>query len=386
MFIGLVGKPNAGKSTLFNALTHGHAQVAAYPFTTINPNQGVGFATVDCACKALGVKCSPRVGSCVDGVRRVPVNFVDVAGLVPGASEGKGRGNQFLNDLVAADALIVVVDASGSTDEEGNPAQGFDVTRDVSFIEEELFKWVRGILHKNVQKAKGKKFSELVQYLTGIKVNEQAFRSSVSRLGIDENLDHWTRDQLDKIAAELIRTTKPSAVAANKMDLPASLENLAKLREKFPQKTIVGVAADFELALNYAAGKGLVSYDGKDKITKAANLDERASKALDRIISFVSQNGGTGVPKLVNEVVFNLLGHIVVYPVEDESHYADHLGRVLPDAVLLPAGSTAHDLAGKIHTDLQKGFLHAVNAKTKMRMGADAKLHNGDIVKIVSSR
>lgn len=385
MLIGLVGKPNAGKSTLFNALTHGHAQVAPYPFTTIKPNQGVAFATTECACKKLNLTCSPRVGSCVDGVRRIPVNVVDVAGLVPGAHEGKGMGNQFLNDLVAADALVLVVDASGSTDEQGNPAQGYAPAQDALFLESELVHWIAGIIGKNVQKCKGKPFSELAQGLSGIKVSEEDVNASIHALHLPENFSQWSKQQILLLAGELLKRSKPTAVAANKMDLPQARQNLAKLAETLSGKIIVPVCADYELALNYAAEKQLVEYDGK-KIVKKNGLDEKASKAVDKIGLFVNEFNGTGVQELVNKVVFDLLNCIVVFPVEDETHYSDHFGKILPDAVLLPAGSTPVALAAKIHSDLAKGFLYSIDAKKKMRIGSETKLKDGDVVKIVSAK
>ena len=143
MRIGLVGKPNVGKSTSFSALTETPVEIANYPFTTIDPNVGVAWLPLrePCACLELrerreqegrmenkregdprkGSICIPNSGSCTGYNRLVPVTMIDVAGLVPGAHKGKGRGNQFLSDLARCDALIQVIDASGSTDIEGNP-------------------------------------------------------------------------------------------------------------------------------------------------------------------------------------------------------------------------------------------------------------------------
>ena len=124
LLIGIIGAPNKGKSTLFSAMTAVEVPIADYAFTTIKPNMGVAYATTECADVGLGVKCTPRNSSCLDGIRKIPINIVDVAGLVPGAHLGKGMGNQFLNDIVNADVLVQVVDASGKTDINGGKAEG----------------------------------------------------------------------------------------------------------------------------------------------------------------------------------------------------------------------------------------------------------------------
>ena len=114
--IGLAGKPNAGKSTFFKSATLIDVAIANYPFTTIEPNVGIAYVRTRCVCRELGIDC----GKCVDGWRFIPVKLIDVAGLVPGAHEGRGLGNEFLDNLRQAEGVIHVVDASGSTDEEGN--------------------------------------------------------------------------------------------------------------------------------------------------------------------------------------------------------------------------------------------------------------------------
>ncbi len=113
MQVGIVGKPNAGKSTFFSAATLTVVPIANYPFTTIKPNRGISYLRTRCVCRELGVQDRPRNSRCVDGERFIPVELIDCPGLVPGASTGRGLGNQFLDDLRKADALIHVIDARG---------------------------------------------------------------------------------------------------------------------------------------------------------------------------------------------------------------------------------------------------------------------------------
>src|SRR3989344_2853460 len=131
MLIGLVGKPSVGKSTFFKASTLVDVAIASYPFTTIKPNRGVGYVKVDCIDKEFGLKCQPNHGFCINGIRFVPVELMDVAGLVPGASEGRGLGNRFLDDLRQADAFIHIVDISGTTDAEGKQTKDYNPCNDV---------------------------------------------------------------------------------------------------------------------------------------------------------------------------------------------------------------------------------------------------------------
>ena len=126
MLIGIIGKSNVGKSTFFNAVTDLSVQTANYPFTTIEPNVGVAYVRIECICKEFEVQDNPVHSVCIDGIRFIPVKVIDIAGLVPGAHLGKGIGNKFLDDSRQADALIHVVDASGSTDSEGRPVAARD--------------------------------------------------------------------------------------------------------------------------------------------------------------------------------------------------------------------------------------------------------------------
>ncbi|MFC2174723.1 redox-regulated ATPase YchF [archaeon] len=381
MKIGVVGKPSSGKTTFLNAACLTEAEMAAYPFTTIKPNRGTAVVRAKCPCVDLGVK------HC-DGKRLVPIAMVDVAGLVPGAHEGKGMGNQFLADLADADALIHVVDASGRSDAEGNQGSG-DPVADVAFLEEEIEQWMLGILmdkwdalKRKIEMKTVKPWQAIQQPLTGLKVREDEVKKAVKELGIDNTASESDLLELVK------RVRKPILVAANKMDLPESEENIKKLRELTSTESAspspVACCAEAELALRRASEHGLVAYSpGDNGFEVGSEVPEKQGKALDFIKSLLAKFGNTGVQQAIDEAAYKLLDLIVVYPVEDENKLTDKKGRVLPDAYLVPKGSTALDLAYKVHTDIGEKFIGAVDARTKKRVGKDYELKDGDVIRIL---
>lgn len=386
MLVGVVGKPNVGKSTFFSALTQIPAEIADYPFTTIKPNRGMAYVRYPCPHAELGLKpCKPKNAPCVEGTRYVPVELLDVAGLVPKAHEGRGLGNQFLDDLRQASALLHVVDASGGTDEEGRPVPpgSHDPALDVAFLQEELTMWVRGILAKDwdalMRKihAQGAAKPELVlaEKLTGLGIREKHVKAALEKTGLDPL----------EIAKFVVHNTKPIQLAANKVD-KASLENVRALQSR----GAVPCGAEAELALRKAADAGVVRYKPGEPtfdVLQPEKLNERQRKALDYIRHHVMEPWkGTGVQQALEAAVFRLLDLIVVFPVEDENHYSSKAGDVLPDAHLIKRGSTAKDMAYKVHTELGDHFIRAVDARTKRVIGADHEMKQGDIVRIVSSK
>jgi len=392
MLIGLVGKPNAGKSTFFKACTLASVAIAPYPFTTIEPNQGVGFVRVKCPEAVARKKCQPNHGYCIEGERFVPVKLIDVAGLVPEAHLGKGRGNEFLNDLSEADCLIHVLDISGKSDEHGNPTENYDVVKDVEFLEKEIDMWIKKILAKNWKSMEHKarqtgNISEGVALqLSGLKIKEEEVSEIIKRLDLEKN--EWSDSDLYKFAREIRKKNKPIIIAANKADRKEAKENLEKLKNKFPDLLIVPCSAESELALREAAKDEIIDYipgNREFKILNEARLNQKQKAALN----FVEKNvldiyGSTGIQKCLNEAVFSFLKFIAVYPVENEHHFCDSKGNILPDAFLLPQGSTALDLAFAIHTDIGKAFIGAIDCKTGKKIGKESKLKNGDIIKILT--
>ncbi len=383
--IGLAGKPNAGKSTFFKSATLADAEIANYPFTTIEPNVGVAHVRVECVCRELGVY---PCGNCVDGVRFIPVKLIDIAGLVPDAHKGRGLGNEFLDDLRQADAIIHVVDASGSTDEEGNEigAGQRDPLEDVRFLENELIMWLFGILKKNwdkivrrIQMEKRDPARYIAEQLAGLGFDEIMVKESLRDVG--KLYSEFDDDTLKEFAGVLMDRRFRILIAGNKAD-KAPEENLKKLKET----GAVTCSAIFELTLRTASKNGFIKYlPGDVDFEIVKELNDKQRKALEMIREFMKKNGGTGVQTAINRVVFEKLGYIVVYPVEDENKFTDSKGNVLPDAMLVKKGTTARELAYRIHTDIGRNYIYAIDARRRIRISEDYELKNNDVIKIVSN-
>ena len=393
MQIGLLGKANVGKSTFFSAATETIAQSGNFPFTTIEPNIGVTHVKVDCAFKSLKSRCENNL--CIDGTRFIPVKLIDVAGLVPGASEGKGLGNQFLTDAMQADALIHVVDISGSTDIQGQPVTigTHNPLEDIEFVEKEFDLWFKQILdrewHKLTKEIEQKrtKISEgLARRFTGLGIKEADIDHTLTSMSLNtKKPTDWSESEITKFLKALRKLSKPMLIAANKADLCDDLAITEKISKDF---IVIPSSAETELLLKKASKAGIIEYvPGNDNFKGKPNteLSEQQNNALHLAKNVLTKIGVTGIQKILNTMIFDIMNLIVVYPVEDESKLCNKNGQVLPDARLLSSSSTAKDLAFTIHQDIGNGFLHAVNAKTKQRISADHKLRNGDIIKIVST-
>jgi len=393
MLIGLVGKPSVGKSTFFKAATLAEVEIASYPFTTIKANRGVGYVKVKCIEQDFGVKCNPSHGFCIQGNRFVPIDLMDVAGLVPGASEGKGLGNQFLDDLRSADVFIHIVDISGETDIEGKPTKGHDPADDIKFLDEELDKWYYNIMLKawNVFSRRvdmeGQKLSEAIsKQFSGLKVKEGQIKQALRELNLSEKATTWKEGDLLRFASRLRAISKPTIIAANKIDLGEGKNNFEKLRADFPNLNIVPCSADSELALRQAHKAGLIEYvPGERDFKILMELNEKQKEALEKIKKNVLEvfEEGTGVQSILNNAVFDLLRYLPIFPAS-ATKLGDSKGNILPDCFLLPPNSTALDFAYFLHTDFGKNFIKAINAKTKMALGKDYKLQYGDALEILT--
>ncbi|WP_256289842.1 redox-regulated ATPase YchF [Halobellus inordinatus] len=386
--LALAGKPNAGKSTFYRAATMADVDVGNYPFTTIDPNRGVTHARTRCPCLDREERC----GNCEDGVRYVPVELLDVAGLVPGAHEGRGLGNQFLDALTDADAILAVLDAAGGTDAEGEPVEigTYDPVEEADFVEAELEQWLAGIIERNwetvVRKSRSPDFDideALTEMLTGFGATEYDVAASLRALEYPDDPQQWTDEDRERLARDVRERTKPIVLVANKADV-APPENVVRLREE--DKPVIPSTADGELALRTAAESGVVSYHpGDDDFRVVGDVSDAQREGLETIREVMSEHGGTGVQQAINTAVYDVLDMVTAYPVENETKWTDGTGETLPDAFLLPRGSTPKDLAYAVHTDIGEGYLHAVDARSKRRIAEDYELEEGDVIKIVST-
>jgi len=393
MLIGLVGKPSSGKSTFFKSATLADVLIASYPFATIKPNHGVGYVKIDCIDKELKTQCNPSKGYCINHKRFVPIELMDVAGLVKGASEGKGLGNQFLDNLTSADALIHIIDISGETDAEGKETKNHNPIEDVQMLENELDLWYLGILKKvwktfarTLQNTKADFAKSVAKQFSGLKVVEEDIKDVIRKGDYDiEKPAEWPEDLLLKFAHDLRHLTKPMIIAANKSDKINAKANLENLKTAYPELIIIPCSADSELALREANQHKLIEYiPGESNFQIKEGLNEKQKTALNSIKENVLDvYGSTGIQEILNHTIFNLLKYIAIFPAS-ANKLADSKGNILPDCFLLPGNSTALDFAYALHSDFGDNFIKAIDVRTKQAIGKDHKLKHRDGLEIMT--
>jgi ribosome-binding ATPase YchF (GTP1/OBG family) len=394
MELGLVGKPNVGKSTFFGAVTETPVESANYPFTTIEANRGMAYVRTECPHVDLGLDgCDPDNAPCRDGTRWVPVEVTDVAGLVPGAHEGKGLGNKFLDDVRHAQALVHVVDAAGATDAEGEPVDPgtHDPREDVAFLEEEIERWLASILARDLSSAarrveagSGDLDEILHDRVSGMGIARSHVAEALREADAEDGKpSEWEDDTVFSIARELRRIARPIVIAANKADIADEVD-LHALEDA--HEDLVPTCAEAELALRRAADNGLVDYSpGDERFEITGDVTDEQRKGLEGVRERVFDRfGSTGIQSVLEQGVYDVLDRVVVFPVDDASNYADGEGNVLPDALLVPKGTTAEGLAYRIHSDIGENFIQAEDARTSRTIGADHELEHGDVIRIVA--
>jgi len=396
--VGIVGKTNVGKSTFFSAATEVDVEISNRPFTTINPNNGIAYVRDKCPHVEFGLQgCNPRTGFCKNGTRFIPIELMDVAGLIPGAHMGRGLGNKFMDDLRKADVFLLVVDASGSTSPEGVPVKPgtFDPVEEARNILREIDLWFLRIVSSNWDKlavsvdTSGKDpVDALTDKLSGIQVSRASIMKTLEETGLSrKKLSSWTKEELELFAFTLRRNSKPLVIVANKADIPASVDNIKRLREEFKDTPVIPASAETELALKKAAKAGVIEYmpgDSSFAIKKPEKLSDAQRKALRYIEENVMQKyGSTGVQQAIETAVYQVLGRVPVYTVEDPVRLTDKKGNVLPDVFLVDRRATIRDVAYLIHSDFARNLVGAINAKTKLRISGDSPVQHGLVVKFI---
>jgi len=396
--IGLIGKTNTGKTTFFNAATLSSSEISTYPFTTKKAESATAHAITLCVHSEFNVKDNPNNSKCEDGWRYIPIELIDLPGLIKDAWKGKGLGNQFLSIAAQSDALLHIVDVSGSVDSSGKVTEigSGDPISDFADIEEELIMWYHKILEGNRDKisklieGKSDKVDALTDLFRGVGVKKEHVKDALKATNLeDKNFDEFDSQDTKKFATFLRNISKPTLIVANKIDIEAGDKTFDRLRERYNDMIVVPASADSELSLRRAEQKGLIKYSpGSEKfeIIKPEDLNEKQKNALEFIKKgIMGEYMRTGVQFAINIAVFKLLKMNSVYPVANEENLSDKKGRVLPDLILMKDGSTVTDLAKEIHTDLQKGLLYGKDLRYKLRLPVTYQLRDRDVISLVSA-
>lgn len=396
--IGLIGKTNTGKTTFFNSATLSSEEISSYPFTTKKPVSGTAHAITLCVHPEFKIQDNPNNSKCVDGWRYIPIELIDLPGLIKDAWKGKGLGNQFLSIAAQSDALLHVVDASGGIDSTGKISEvgTGDPISDFADIEEELIMWYHKILEGNRDKISkligtGTDILDAITDLyRGIGVTKIHVKDTFLATGLEEkHFDDFDIVDSKKFASYLRKISKPTLIVANKIDVEGADKNFARLRERYNDSIVIPVSGDSEFSLRRAEQKGLIKYSpGSEQfeIIKSDELNEKQINALNFIQKgIMGEYMRTGVQFAINVAVFKLLKMNSIYPVADETKLADKKGRILPDLILLKDGATISDLAKEIHSDLTKGLLYGKDLRYNLRLPTDYQLRDRDVVSLVSA-
>lgn len=399
--VGIIGKPSSGKTTFLNAACLTNAKVSEIPFTTIEPNKGVTYIKTDCVCKELNVSDNAKNSFCIDGFRFIPINLLDVAGLVPDAHKGKGLGNKFLNDLIIADALLHIVDITGALDKSGKMVSigENDPYEDILFLENEIDLWFKEIIEredwkrftKGILSEKKKIVDALHERLSGIKINKKEIILALKNSKLEtKNPLAWTAQDILMFSKKLRKISKPIIIIANKIDKEISEKNLNELKSKYSGPIFPCSALAEQVLRKYHEDKVIKYLPGSTdfKILNQQKLSPKELETLKKIKDKILRPyQGTGIQKVLNFTTFNVSNQICIYPVSDINTYSDNKNNVLPDAFLVEKGTLLRDFVrDKIHSDLAKNFIFGIDARTKKRLGENYELKHNDIIKIVTNK
>ena len=396
--IGLIGKTNTGKTTFFNAATLSSSEISTYPFTTKKAETATAHAITLCVHQEFNVFDNPNNSICKDGWRYIPIEIIDLPGLIKDAWKGKGLGNQFLTIAAQSDVLLHVVDVSGSVDATGKVAEvgSGDPISDFADIEEELIMWYHKILEGNRDKVSKlirsgtDQIDALTDLYRGVGVTKDNIKETLKSTGLeDKEFDNYEIRDTKNFATFLRNISKPTLIVANKIDIEGGEKTFDRLRERYNDAIVVPASADSELSLRRAEQKSLIKYSpGSEQfdIINPQELNEKQKNALEFIKkSIMGEYMRTGVQFAINIAVFKLLKMNSVYPVANEEKLTDKKGRVLPDLILMKDGATVKDLAKEIHTDLPKGLLYAKDLRYNLRLPTTYQLRDRDVISLISA-
>jgi len=396
--IGIIGKTNTGKTTFFNSSTLSSDEISTYPFTTKKSSTSIGYANTLCVHPEFNVIDNPNNSRCKDGWRYIPIELIDLPGLIKDAWKGKGLGNQFLSIASQSDALLHVVDASGSIDATGKITEigSGDPVSDFADIEEELNMWYQKILEGNrdrlqkIIKSGDDHVDALTELYQGVGVKRNHVKEALKTSGLEEkDIENYDMHDSKKFASYLRKISKPTLIVANKIDVKGADKNFERLRERYNDMIVIPASADSELTLRRAEQKNLIKYSpGSEKfdILQTNELNQKQKEALNFIQSdIMGEYMRTGVQFAINVTVFKLLKMNSVYPVASPEKLSDKKGRVLPDLVLLKDGATVTDLAKEIHSDLTKGLLYAKDLRYNLRLPTNYQLRDRDVICLISA-
>ncbi|KAK7198423.1 Serine hydrolase/GTPase-like protein [Novymonas esmeraldas] len=413
--IGLIGKPSAGKSTFFNAVTNptdesDAARVAAFPFTTIEPNIGAGLAPLYCPCATLGDGAGHAYRLAADACdatyghvralgdsrfRLHPVKVKDVAGLVQGAYQGKGKGNQFLNDLCDADVLVHVVDGAAATEADGTacaPGHG-SALEDISWVRAEVHSWIYDNLRA--------KWTSLVRQPAKLRIMFSGYRSTptfvdrvlrrvgiANELALAAKLRTWGPSELHLFVALYIRLRFPMVVALNKADLPSAGDVAAKLRDAYPHEVFVPMTARTEwLALQMHRRGHVVYTPGATSIelkigeAEVAALDKDTRRDVHDVVTFFRRTADPTASAARQPPSSPLLSTTGVQDVLATAMEACGTVLVYPVRAFNPVPSLAHCLTFKQGSSAERVF----NAMTHLRL-LEGKLVRFEVVDLTSAK
>lgn len=398
------------------------AKVGNYPFTTIEPNTGVTYYRAPCPCVAHDKKaeCCPKYGRCEDGVRFIPVRLLDVAGLVPGASEGKGLGNKFLNDLREADVLLHILDASGTTNEKGEATVGYDPINDAEWLHGEVHAWIYnnlwgrwGSVARKHTATKSSVANTLQLQLSGYGANGSTVNRTLDEMGVRDPVDlsDWGEDQVHSLVDAFLKVRFPTLLLLNKADQGGETDrNIARIVERYDASRCFVSSAAAECFLKICKQKGQIRYTVGDRnfetlydiqddldfrkmrgedvseletaIGSLVALDGKTKKRLEKIRDMVMfRYGGTGVWGAVQAAV-ETQKPVVVYPVRSLTNFSTEAeGRgVFGSAMILRAGSTVRTAVGHTCHGMLELFQYGElleEGDTRRRVGEDFVLPGG---------